>query len=156
MTTAAIPIPFMAMNSYVLDGHLRGISFYSMGLADQVGLRRLIESQTGLSLSTYLSDRVAAYRVKMAVREWVVENCQVYLDAFPYEDSGMSPEEVLDYATGAIYWSLVCQEYGKGRAIAVRNRILQDSSIRQEFLAEGDAASSRDFSYLLDLPERKP
>ena len=140
----------MVMNSYVLDDHLRGVAFYSKQLADQAGLKQLLEEQTGLSFSTYLSDRKAAYRLKMALKDWIASECRPYLDAFPYQEAEMAREEVLNDATIRIYWSLICDEYGKDRAIMIRNRVLQDFSIRQEFFAEGDAASSRDFSFLLD------
>lgn len=146
----------MPMNSYILDNHLRGIEFHSKKLADQIGLKQLLEKQTGLSFSTYLSDRRAAYRLKMAVKEWLWMECRQYLDAFPYEEAEMTREQVLNDATARIYWDLVCQEYGRARAIAIRNKILPDFSIRGEFFAEGEAASSRDFSYLLDQVDAKP
>jgi hypothetical protein len=141
----------MVMNSYVREDHLRGVTVCAQKLADQVGLKGLLEDGTGLSFSTYLSNRKSAYQLKLAVKNWIKEKCQSCLDAFPYKEAGLTREQVLDDATVHVFWSLVCQEYGKSRAIAIRNRILQDFSIREEFFAEGDAASSRDFSYLLDI-----
>ncbi len=140
----------MTMNSYVIDDHLRGVVFHSKKLADQVELKQLLEHNTGLSFSTYLSDRKAAYRLKMAVRDWVSEYCQTYLKRFPYKEAEMTYKEVLALATNGVYWHLVCQEYGEDRINAAVNSIGENDVLRKEFFAEGDAASSRDFSYLLD------
>ena len=116
----------MTMNSYVIDDHLRGVEFHCKIVADQIGLKKLLEYQTGLSFSTYLSDRKAAWRLKMAVMDWISENCQVYLDDFPYKEAGLARDHVLKDVATRIYWSLVCQEYGKNRANAILNRVLQD------------------------------
>ena len=140
----------MAMNSYILDDYIRGVTIKGSALAKKNGLKQKLEKSTGISFSTYLSDRKAAYRLKMKIRDWVIENCQSYFDGFPYNDANMTKDDLIRLTTNGIYWNAICDEYGKDTAIAIKNKILQDFSIRDEFFAEGDKASSRDFSYILD------
>lgn len=141
------------MNSYVREDLLRGVAFQCQRLAIQVNLKSLLERQTGLHFSAYFSDRKGAYRLKMAVKDWLAMNCKAYLDLFPYQEAEMTREQVLNAITADIYRNLICAEYGEDRLIAAVNRIGYNSALRAEFFAEGDAASSRDFSYLLDQPD---
>ena len=140
----------MTMNSYILDDYIRGVTIKGRALAKKNWLKQQIERQTGVSFSTYLSDRRAAYRLKIEIKNWVIENCQTYFDDFPYNDANMTKDDLIQLTTNNIYWDAICDEYGKNNAIDIVNNISQDFSIRDEFFAEGDKASSRDFSYILD------
>ncbi len=138
------------MNGHELAEYFRGVGIMSARRADSVGLKKKIEAETGMSFSAYLSDRRVSYHMKSVVRSWITSNCQDILDEFPYAEANETRERVIHSATANVFWHMVCQEFGEDIAIAVRNKIYQ-SELREEFLAEGDETSTRDFTYLLDL-----
>lgn len=140
----------MVMNGHDLAEYFRGVGIMSVRRADSVELKKRIEAETGMSFSAYLSDRRASNYLKRVVQSWVANDCQDILFEFPYAEANETRERVIQSATVDVFWHMVCQEFGKDLAIAVRNKIYQ-SELREEFLAEGSETSTRDFTYLLDL-----
>ena len=133
--------------------HLMGVSAACLGKAAKFDLKGTLEAQVGASFSSWLSDRRAAFALKMATRDWIAAQCEECLAGFPHAEAGKTRDQVRAYATEDVFWELVCQEYGEDRAIALRNLAFGDPELHAEFRAEGSAASPRDFSFLLDRLE---
>ena len=87
------------LHDHDIDMHLMGVSAACLGKAAKFDLKGTLEAQVGASFSSWLSDRRAAFALKMATRDWIAAQCEECLAGFPHAEAGKTRDQVRAYAT---------------------------------------------------------
>lgn len=121
-------------------------------VADRIDLQSEIEAKTGKKFEVYFQDRQAAYELYQAIVDWVAENHHLYCDFHKLAQlkSEDTLSKIIKNISGPVFRHILDNQFGRKKMISIGNRILANAELRDEFYAEGDKISERDFSFLLN------